>query len=89
MEETFIGRSPRNRGWGEVCLTVAVTRVREASLRRRGELGSAAAMIEERQAWMAARTTSGESETSTFWCVVSVSTVSGVESMLMIRSGLR
>ena len=46
-------------------------------------------MIEERQAWMAERTTSGESETSTFWCVVSVSTVSGVESMLMIRSGLR
>ena len=68
---------------------VALTSVRAASLRRRGVLGSAAARIDARHAWMAATTTSGESETSTFWCVVSVTTVSGVESMATIRSGLR
>ena len=76
-------------GWTGGVPCVAVTRARGASLRRRGEPGSAVAMIEERQAWMAETITSGESETSTFWCVVRVSTVSGVESMLMIRSGLR
>jgi hypothetical protein len=46
-------------------------------------------MIEARQVWMAATTSSGESLTSTFWCVVSVTTVSGVESIATIRSGLR
>ncbi len=69
---------------------VAATSVRAASLRRlTGVLGSAWPRIEARHSLMAATTTSGESETSTFWWVVSVTTVSGVESMATIRSGLR
>ena len=71
---------------------VAVTSERFASLRaaeRRVVFGKAFARIELRQVWTAATTVSAESETRTFWCVVNVNTVSGVDSMLRIRSGLR
>ena len=86
-DEAFIGRSPRRLVGGVAA--VAATSVSAASLRRFGVRGQRAGEDRRRARPDGGDDVLGRVGDEHLLCVVRVTTVSGVESMATIRSGLR